>query len=71
MAPNGSGVLSQRDFYGTPLPDAGQPRPFVSKQKDAKIAFPTYILAASEIASDFHAAAPVEQQILGLSLIHI
>ena len=49
----------------TPLPDAGQPRPFVSKQKDAKIAFPTYILAASEIASDFHAAAPVEQQILG------
>ena len=33
----------------TPLPDTGQPRPFVSKQKDAKVAFPPCVLAANEM----------------------
>ena len=44
--------------------------PFVSKQKDAKIDFPTCVLAANEIASDFHAAVRMNSKSpagLGLS----
>ena len=41
--------MSAKTIGSTPLPDTRQPRPFVSKQKDAKVAFPTCVLAASEM----------------------
>ena len=63
--PQAKGWFVCRRIVSTLLPNTGQPRPFVSKQKDAKIAFPTCVLAANEIASDFHAAVRLEQNLPG------
>ena len=68
--PQAKGWFVCRRIVSTLLPNTGQPRPFVSKQKDAKIAFPTRVLAANEIASDFHAAVRMNSKSpagLGLS----
>ena len=68
--PQAKGWFVCRRIVSTLLPNTGQPRPFVSKQKDAKIAFPTCVLAANEIASDFHAAVRMNSKSpagLGLS----
>ena len=47
--PQAKGWFVCRTIGSTLLPDARQPRPFVSKQKDAKVAYSTRVLAASEI----------------------